>query len=89
MTQILKDKSKTPSLKQGTKVLLNVIDDPLGDIAWDNLCKHFVALKLPVDYEYERFSAFLKEFGATNVDTTPYIEFETEAQKAWFLLRWS
>lgn len=89
MTQTLKSKSKTPSNKQGTKFLLNVIDDPIGDVAWDNLCKHFVELKLPADYEYERFSAFLKEFGGTNVAATPYIEFETEAQRAWFILRWS
>lgn len=89
MNQTWQDKLKKPSNKQGTKVLLNVIDDPLGDIAWDNLCKHFVELKLPADYEYVQFSAFLKEYGATNLSGTPHVEFETESQKAWFLLRWS
>ena len=59
----------------------------MANKAWDNICEHVVALRS--EDEYVQFYALLKEYGGTNISNTPYIEFETEAQKAWFLLRWS
>jgi len=87
VTQILNNKSKIPSELPDIK-LLDVIDDPTGAAAFGNFCDGIEDSTDMMDHLHS-FEDKLAEYGAVNLYNSNYIEFKSEAQKAWFILRWS
>ena len=87
MTQILNNKSEILSNSQDIK-LLDVIDDPMGTLAFQNFCNSIEEGTDMIDHLHS-FDDKLAEYGAVNLYNSNYIEFKSEAQKAWFILRWS
>jgi hypothetical protein len=87
VTKILNNKSEIPSNSQDIK-LLDVIDDPVGSLAFQNFCNGIEEGTDMIDHLHS-FDDKLAHFGAVNLYNSNYIEFESEAKKAWFVLRWS
>lgn len=58
-----------------------VIDEYNTHPAWDN----FIAA---VPY-HQSVNQVLKEWNARNIFNSDYVEFETEKDLTWFLLKWS
>ena len=87
MNQTLPHKLETPSNSQDIK-LLDVIDDPTGSLAFGNFCDGIEDSTDMMDHLHI-FEDRLAEYGAVNLYNSNYIEFESEARKAWFVLRWS
>ena len=87
MTKILNNKSEIPSELQDIK-LLDVIDDPTGSLAFYNFYDCVEEGTDMMDHLHS-FEDKLAEYGAVNLFHSNYIEFKSEAQKSWFILRWS
>jgi len=87
VTKILNNKLETLSNSQDIE-LLDVIDDPTGSLAFSNFCNSIDQGTDMMEHLHS-FEDKLAQFGAVNLYNSNYIEFKSEAQKSWFVLRWS